>query len=151
VTFTWLPTSQTVELQSKTGPITIYDNSGNFTVFTGLNGNLSLNSMASNVLANSSSQNNSLQTAYTSSSASLTQLNNEQANLAGVSTGPTSPGGPTPAGVPIAKIEQQAEQSMITFNAMLEVMEVIDQMLDSLVGVASTTSSSGIFQQQQNG
>jgi hypothetical protein len=40
---------------------------------------------------------------------------------------------------------------MITYNAMLEVMQIIDQMLDALVGISSTTSSSGIFQQETKG
>jgi len=101
--------------------------------------------MVSNVSTNAASQNTTLQAAYTSSSDSLTQLNTEQDNLAGVSTGSGTPG------VPIATIEQQAYQSMITYNAMLEVMQIIDQMLDALVGISSTTSSSGIFQQETKG
>jgi flagellar hook-associated protein 1 len=152
--FNWNPVTQKLQLITGTAinlsPISIYDNSGNFTIFTGLNGNLSLSSLASNILSNSSTQNTLLTTSYTSASASLTQLNNEQDNLAGVATPSNTPGVTNP-GVPIATIEQQAYQSMITYNAMLEVMEVIDQMLDALVGISSTTSTNGIFQQQTNG
>src|SRR5665213_571520 len=68
-------TAQQLQLFS-TSPLSIYDDSGNFTVFTGLNGNLSISSLASNVLSNASTQNSSLTTSYASSSASLTQLNN---------------------------------------------------------------------------
>ena len=138
--YLYLNNEQSFEIFSPS-PIQIVDNSGNFTAFTGLNGNLALSGMVSNVSTNAASQNTTLQAAYTSSSDSLTQLNTEQDNLAGVSTGSGTPG------VPIATIEQQAYQSMITYNAMLEVMQIIDQMLDALVGISSTTSS-GIFQQQ---
>jgi len=120
-------------------PIQIVDNSGNFTSFTGLNANLSLSSLASNISTNSASQDAAIQATYTSSSASLTQLNNAQANIAAVSTGSSVPG------IPIATIQEQAQQSLITYNAMLQVMEVVNQMLDALVGVSTTSSSSGIF------
>jgi flagellar hook-associated protein 1 FlgK len=142
--YLYLNNEQSFEIFSPS-PIQIVDNSGNFTAFTGLNGNLALSGMVSNVSTNAASQNTTLQAAYTSSSDSLTQLNTEQDNLAGVSTGSGTPG------VPIATIEQQAYQSMITYNAMLEVMQIIDQMLDALVGISSTTSSSGIFQQETKG
>jgi flagellar hook-associated protein 1 FlgK len=134
----YLKNEQSFEIFSSS-PFQIVDNSGNFTAFTGLNGNLSIASMASNVSSNASAQDTALQATYTSSSASLTQLNNAQANIAGVSTSSSVPG------VPIATIQEEAQQSLITYNAMLQVMEVINQMLDALVGVSTTSSSSGIF------
>jgi flagellar hook-associated protein FlgK len=121
------------------GPLTITDSSGNFTTFTGLNSNSTMANLASGILNNSTNQESTFKTAFSTSSASLTQLNNAQANIAAVSTGSTVPG------IPIATIQEQAQQSLITYNAMLQVMEVINQMLDALVGISSTSNSSGIF------
>jgi flagellar hook-associated protein 1 FlgK len=130
-------------------PIQIADVSGNFTSFMWLkNSNTKIGDLSSDIMTQLTNQTSTYQTAYNSSSASLLQLNTAQANIAGVSTTITVNGVKTTMGVPQANIEQQAEQSMITYNAMLEVMQIIDQMLASLVGVSSTTSSSGIFTQE---
>jgi flagellar hook-associated protein 1 FlgK len=128
-------------------PIQIVDNTGNFTVFTGLNGNTSLGNLASG-LSNQITTNVSGQQLLTSqASNSLAQLNAAQANIAGVSTGNTSSGMPIP-GVAIATIQQQAVQEMITYNALLQVLEVIDDMYDDLVGIINSSTPSGSFQNQ---
>ncbi len=130
-------------------PIQLADVSGNFTSALWLqDSSTPIGEIVSNISTQLSNQTSSFQTAYTSASASLTQLNNEQDNLAGAAGTYTSASGVTEnVGVAVATIEQQAFQSMITYNAMLEVMQIIDQMLADLVGISSTTSS-GIFQQQ---
>jgi len=148
----WSFVLQKLALTNQTGggtgatPIQLADVSGNFTSALWLqDSSTPIGEIVSNISTQLSAQTAFFQTAYTSSSASLTQLNNEQDNLAGAANSTTAAG--TTPGVPLATIEQQAFQSMITYNAMLEVMQIIDQMLADLVGISSTTSS-GIFQQQ---
>ncbi|HJT24061.1 MAG TPA: flagellar hook-associated protein FlgK, partial [bacterium] len=99
-------------------PITIIDKTGNFTTFTGLDGNTPIGNLASGILNNVSTQLASQTSLQNQAVNSLTQLNNAQANIAGVAT--TS----GQAGVPVAVIEQQAMQSLISYNAMLEVLQV---------------------------
>ncbi len=148
----WNANSQILSLQAslpaaappQTFPIQITDITGNFTVFTGLNGSLPIGNMASAVLSQSSSQDDMFQIQYTQASDSLTQLNNAQANTAAVSPGIV--GGVTQPGIPIASIQQKAMEAMITYNAMLQVMQVIDQMYADLVGIIGTsTASGGVF------
>ncbi len=140
--------TQTLTLYDHTPqPLTVVDNSGNFSVFTGLNGNLtSVGNLASGFLTQISNDYSNQETLATQASDSLTQLNNAQANIAGVSTGTTSGSSSTSStpGVPIATIEQQAEQSLITYNALLQVLQVIDQMYSDLVSILGGTTSSAI-------
>jgi hypothetical protein len=151
----WSFVLQKLSLTNQTGggtgatPIQLADVSGNFTSALWLqDSSTPIGEIVSNISTQLSNQTSSFQTAYASSSASLTQLNNEQDNLAGVAgTYTSSSGVPQNVGVSVATITQEAYQSMITYNAMLEVMQIIDQMLADLVGISST-SSSGIFQQQ---
>jgi hypothetical protein len=145
VSVNWNQNAEQLVLQS-TLPMQIVDNSGNFTIFTGLNGNLPIGSMAAAVESQSSTQDDAFQIQYSQSSDSLDQLNTEQANLAAVSPGTN--GGVTPPGIPIASIQQKAMEAMITYNAMLQVMQVIDQMYADLVGIigGSSTASGGVFQ-----
>jgi len=152
----WSPTTQKLQLANKNvggganvnaTPIQIVDVSGNFTAALWLqDGSTPIGNIVSNISTQLSSQINTYQTDYDSSSASLTQLNNQQDNLAGATGTYTVNGITQNVGVPIATIQAQAEQSMITYNAMLQVMEVIDQMLGALVGISGSTSSNGIFQ-----
>jgi flagellar hook-associated protein 1 FlgK len=129
-------------------PIQLVDISGNLTSALWLkDSSTSIGNIASNISTQFSSQAAAAQTAYTSSSASLTQMNNEQDNIAGAAGTYTVNGVTQNVGVSLNTIVQQAYQSMITYNAMLEVMQIIDQTLDALVGISSTTSN-GIFQQQ---
>ena len=130
-------------------PMTVIDNSGNFTDFTGLNGNLtSVGNLASGLLSQINSDVSNQQLLTNQASDSLTQLNDAQANIAGVSTGTTGGSGSTTStpGVPIANIEQQAMQSLITYNALLQVLQVIDQMYSDLVNVVGGAPSSNFFQ-----
>jgi len=129
----------------QTYPIQLTDISGNFSIFTGLNGSLPIGNMASAILSQSSSQDDSFQIQYKQDVDALTQLNNQQANIAAVSPGTVS--GVTPPGVPIASIQPKAMEAMITYNAMLQVMQVIDQMYADLVGIigSSSTASGGVF------
>jgi hypothetical protein len=86
---------------------------------------------------------------------SLNQLNTAQANIAGINTGTSSSsssstGIPTSStsGVPIASIQQQATQAAATYNALVEVMQVIDNMyadLINVVGGTNTSTSSSTF------
>lgn len=130
-------------------PITILDNSGNFTDFTGLNGNLtSVGNIAAGLLTQIGGDVSNQELLTNQASDSLTQLNDAQANIAGVSTGTTSGSTSTTStpGVPIANIEQQAMQSLITYNALLQVLQVIDQMYSDLVNVVGGSTSTSIFQ-----
>jgi hypothetical protein len=140
--FQWSPGSQKASLTFSNGAtftagaIKINDVAGN------LSGSLwwsdsstQIQNLGSNMLSNLSNQTTTYQNAYTNASNSLTQLNTEQDNLAGANTTANTDA-----------LTQQAMTSMIQFNAMLQVMQIVDQMLDSLVGISSSTSSSGIFQ-----
>lgn len=140
--------SQTLSLNSSNPPtpIQIVDNSGNFTVFTGLDGNVPMGDLTSGLLGNVSSQLSAAQLSQSTASNSLNQLNTEQANIAAVGN-PGSGSTPGTAGVPIATLEQQALQSLIQYNASLQVLDVIDQMYEDLVGIPGSTTSNGIFQQ----
>jgi hypothetical protein len=149
ITVSFNSNTQTLTLLDHTPqPMQISDNIGNFTAFTGLNGNVALGSMASALTNQIGSNVKSQQFLTDQASNSLAQLNAAQANIAGVSTGPTTSGGPTPPGVPIATIQQQAMQSLITYNALLEVLRVIDNMYSDLVGIATSSSPSGSFANQ---
>jgi flagellar hook-associated protein 1 len=135
--------TQTLTLFDQTPqPIQIIDNTGNFTVFTGLNGNTPIGSLSSGLLTQASSDASTQQLNLDQAQAALTQLNNAQANIAGVSTDGTG------AGVPIATLEQQAMQSLISYNAMLQVLQVLDQMYSDLVNMVGGTSTSNFFQQR---
>jgi flagellar hook-associated protein FlgK len=132
-------------------PVQIVDQSGNLTAALWLqDSSLPIGDLSTNMLTQLSTQATTFQTAYTTSAASVVQLNTEQDNLAGAAGTFKVNGVATPVGTANTTfIEQQALQSMITYNAMLEVMEIIDQTLDSLVGATAPTISNGIFQQQQ--
>lgn len=131
-------------------PILVGDVAGNLAGSLWLtDSTTSIQNLSSNMLNNLSTQTTNYQNAATQAENSLTQLNVQQDNLAGVSTTFTGANGQSEtAGQSIQTIQQQAYTEMIQFNAMLEVMSIIDQMLGSLVGISSSTSSSGIFAQQ---
>jgi flagellar hook-associated protein 1 len=132
-------------------PITINDITGNFTVFTGLDGNTSLANMASGILTNISSDVTNQDQVLSQAQASLTQLNTAQANIGAVSmpsssssssgTGTTGTTLATP-GVPLASIEQEAIQAMTAYNASLDVLNIIDQMYSDLIGVVGGSAVS---------
>jgi flagellar hook-associated protein 1 len=127
-------------------PITITDLTGNFTVFTGLNGNTPIGNLSSGILTQISSAVSAQQSVQDQASASLTQLNNAQANIGAVATTAGQPG------VPIATIQQQAMQEMISYNASVQVMEIMDQMYMDLIGIVggSTTNSTVSLTQQSS-
>jgi hypothetical protein len=134
--------NQTVTLLSSNPPtpIQIVDNVGNFTVFTGLDANTPISNLTSGILTQVSTDLTVEQLAQSQASASLTQLNTAQANIAGVSTSSSVPG------VPVASIQQKAMQDLITYNAMLQVLQVIDQMYSDLVNMTGSSTSSNFFQ-----
>jgi flagellar hook-associated protein 1 FlgK len=136
--------TQTVTLLSSNPPtpIQIVDNVGNFTVFTGLDANTPISNLTSGILTQSSTDLAVQQMVESQASDSLKQLNAAQANIAGVSTSSSMPG------VPVANIQQQAMQDLITYNAMLQVLQVIDQMYSDLVSIAGSSSSSSFFQKR---
>jgi flagellar hook-associated protein FlgK len=134
--------NNTVSLISN-APISIADATGNFTAFTGLdNPNITIGGYASGILSQATADTSNDQLVYNQANAALTQLENAQDNLAGIATTAGQPG------VPIATIEQQATQEMIAYNAMLEVLEVIDNMYSDLVGILNSSTPSGSFQNQ---
>lgn len=127
--------SYTISLYGNS-PITIDDQTGNFTAFTGLNTpDATVGQYSSNILTQLSSDSSNAQVVYNQANSSLTQLNNAQANIAGVSTASGQ------AGVPIATIEQQAMQSLIAYNAMLEVLQVIDNMYVDLIDMVGGSTT----------
>ncbi len=149
IAFNFNPATQTITLTSVQNgvnppqPIQISDVSGNFTEFTGLNeNNTTVGNLASGILNQVSSNAAGAQLLQSQASNTLTQLNNAQANIAGVATTSGQPG------VPIATIEQQATQEMIAYNALLEVLQVMDEMYSDLVGIISSSAPSGAFQNQ---
>ena len=153
--FVFNPATETITLTSTQNgafspqPIQLNDLSGNFTVFTGLNvGNATVGGLASGVSSQTASDVSTHQLLQSQASDSLAPLNAAQANIAGVSPGPASAGGPTPPGVPIATIQQQAMQSLITYNALLQVLQVIDNMYADLVGMVGGSTSPNFFQQR---
>src|SRR5581483_8917851 len=78
--------TQTLTLLSAKNPkpITINDITGNFTVFTGLDGNTAVGNLSSGILTQVSTDVQTQQMIQQQASASLTQLNNAQANIGGV-------------------------------------------------------------------
>ena len=145
ITASFNTTTQTLTLYDHTPlPMQIADNTGNFTAFTGLNGNVPLGSMASGLTSQITTATAVQQQLESQASNSLTQLNNAQDNIAGVNT--TNNG--TGPGVPVANIEQQAMQSLIAYNAMLQVMQVIDDMYSDLLNMVGASTTSPTFQQR---
>lgn len=141
VTAQWDSNTETLTfLNSTPQPMSIADVSGNFTAFTGLNGNRPIGNITSGILGQISGQVSEEQVLEGQTSDALKQLNAAQANIAGVSTSGSTPG------VPIANIQQQAMQDLITYNAMLQVLQVIDQMYSDLVSMTGSTGPSNFFQ-----
>lgn len=134
--------TQTVTLLSSNPPtpIQIVDNVGNFSVFTGLDANTPIANLTSGMLTQVSTDLTVQQLVETQASNSLKQLNAAQANIAGVSTSGSTPG------VPVANIQQQAMQDLITYNAMLQVLQVIDQMYADLVSMTGSNNTGNFFQ-----
>ncbi len=132
-------------------PMQITDISGNFTSVVGLNNNTeTLGQLSNSILGQVNTELSSQQMATGQAQDSLNQLNTAQANIAGIYTGGSSPvttasGIPTSSnsGVPLASIQQQATQAATTYNALLEIMQVIDNMYQNLINVVGggTTSS----------
>jgi len=142
---------QVYEMQSG-NPIQVYDDSGNFTATVGMNNNNNtLGELSNEMLGQVNSDLTNQQLMSSQAQDSLNQLNTAQANIAGIQSGtPTSSTGiPTSssAGVPLAAIQQQATQAALTYNALLEVMSVIDNMYNSLIDIigGTSTSTSGVF------
>jgi hypothetical protein len=137
-------------------PMTIADTTGNFTVFTGLNVTGNIGSLAAGFAAQTSADISSQQMLSTQEQDALNQLNTSQANLAGVYTGSGTPassasGIPTSAsaGVPLASLQQQATQAATAYNALLEIMQVINNMYQNLINIvgggAPTSNSNNNF------
>ncbi len=145
VTASFNSNTQTITLYQNTPqPFQIIDNTGNFTDFTGLNESTSpLGSLTSGVLTQIKSDLSNQGLIQGQAQASLDQLNNAQADVAGLNTSTDGTG----HGVPLATLQQQAVQSLVAYNASLDMMQVIDQMYEDLVGiVGGTTTSNNFFQ-----
>lgn len=138
-------TSQTLTLFSSNAPrpIQIIDNTGNFTVFTGLNGNTSIGSLSSGLLTRVSSAVSSQKIIEDQSAAVLNQLNASQANLAAVSYSASDPG------VPFETEQENAVKSLIAFNASLQVMQVLNQMYADLVSIVGGAPSNNFLNGRQ--
>jgi flagellar hook-associated protein FlgK len=130
------PTYQMLTIFSATfpRPIQIIDNTGNFTVFTGLNGNTPIGNISSGVLTNVASDLAGHKLTQDQSAAALGQLNTAQANIGGISTIAGQPG------VPIQVEQENAMKSLIAFNASLQVLQIINQMYADLVGIIGPPS-----------
>lgn len=139
-------TTQTLTIYSANSPrpIQLSDITGNFTVFTGLNGNTLIGQLSSGMLTQISSDVTAQQSVLDQANASLNQLNTAQANLGAVDTSSTGSG----PGEPVAIEEQNAMNSLVAYNALLQVMQIIDQMYSDLVNAVGGTSNSTIFQQK---
>ncbi len=137
-------------------PMQINDISGNFTSVVGLNNeDDTLGELSTSMLGQITNDLSNQQLLTSQDQDSLNQLNTAQANIAGINTGTSSSsssstGIPTSStsGVPIASIQQQATQAAATYNALVEVMQVIDNMyadLINVVGGTNTSTSSSTF------
>ncbi len=144
VTASFNSNTQTITLYGNTPlPFQIIDNTGNFTVFTGLNGNVQIGNMTSGLLNQITTDLSGQQLIQDQASATLTQLNNAQADLGAIATTPGQ------HGEPIANEQQAALQSLIAYNAALDVLQVIDQMYADLVGIiGGNPPPNGIFQRR---
>lgn len=134
----------------------INDISGNFTSVMGLNNdNETLGDLSNSILGQINTDLSSQQLMTSQGQDALNQLNTAQANLAGINTGGASSSSSATgipnssnSGVPIASIQQQATQAALTYNALVEVMQVIDNMYQDLINVVggtNTSSSSSTF------
>lgn len=146
--------AQVYEMESLQ-PIEMYDVSGNFTSVVGMNNpSDSLGELSSSMLGQINNDLSNQQLLTSQEQDSLNQLNTAQANIAGINTGSSSSSSSTgiptssTSGVPIASIQQQATQAAATYNALVEVMQVIDNMyadLINVVGGTNTSTSSSTF------
>jgi flagellar hook-associated protein FlgK len=125
-------------------PIQITDITGNFTVFTGLNGNTQIGELSSGILSEISGEVSAQQLTLDQATASLTQLNKAQADLAAIDTSESGDGW----GEPIALEQQKAVNALIAYNALLQVMQIIDQMYADLVDIVGGGSGNSIFTQK---
>ena len=143
VTASFNSTTQTITLYQNTPqPFQIIDNVGNFTVFTGLNGNAPIGNLTSGILTQSTTDLASQQLFLNQASASLTQLNNSQADLAGIALNSGD------HGVPIQVEQENAIKSLIAFNASLQMLQIIDQMYADLVGIVGGSPAPSPLQQR---
>ncbi len=122
-------------------PIQVTDISGNFSVFTGLNATVSASTLASNLTSQVTAGAQNANTLFTQSNDSLTQLNNEQANIGTLSAASGS-GTPT-AGTPVSLVEEQAMQALVAYNASLEMLQIQNQMFADLLNVVAPVPPSG--------
>jgi flagellar hook-associated protein FlgK len=118
-------------------PIQVSDITGNFSVFTGLNSNISADSLASNLTTQVNTSYQNAATLKNQANDALTQLNNAQANIGTLST-PTSSGASGP-GTPVAVAEEQAMQDLVAYNASLEMLQIQNQMFADLLNIISET------------
>jgi len=132
---------------TSSSPMEVVDTTGNFSVFTGLNANMPVNDLANSILANITNDVSNQQSVTTTAEDSLTQLNNAQDSLAGVAT--TSSGAGS-VGVPLATIQEQAMQSLNVYNASLQVLNIMNEMLSDLIDIVGGSSSSTTFQTSQS-
>lgn len=141
-TFTTNPTittlNQTATLVS-TRPIQILDSTGNFTVFTGFDGNTPIGNLSSGILTQISSDLSAQTIVKNQSSAALDQLNTAQADLAAVSYSASDPG------VPFETEQENAVKALIAFNASLQVMQVLNQMYADLVSIVGGAPSNNFL------
>jgi flagellar hook-associated protein FlgK len=127
--------TQEVQLNSRT-PIRIIDLFGNFTTFTGLNGSKRIGQMTDALDDKVNSQFSSVKLEYTQSVNALEQLNNAQALNSAIAYDASEVGTPYEAEV------ASATKALIAYNAMLQVLHLIDKMLSDLVGIVGGASSS---------
>jgi hypothetical protein len=130
--------TQEVTLRSQ-NPITIIDQTGNFTAFTGLNGTVRLGNEAASLGNKVESDLAGAKQLRDQSQAALDQLNNAQANVAALSFSNSE------SGTPYEVEQANAVKSMIAFNAALQALQIMDKMLSDLVGIVGAASSDSVF------
>jgi hypothetical protein len=145
--FDQVPTSPTYQMVTifsggAPRPITLVDKTGNFTVFTGLNGNTPIGNLTSGILTRIDNQLSNQQLVVSQSRASFDQLTTAQANIGALSTVAGEPG------VPIQVEQENAIKSLIAFNAALQVLGVINQMYSDLVNIIGVGNSSNFLQER---
>lgn len=122
-------------------PIQITDITGNFTVFTGLNADTQIGQLSSGILSEISGNVSAEKLTLDQAQASLTQLNKAQADLAAIDTSESGGGW----GEPVAMEQQKAVNALVAYNALLQVMQIIDQMYADLVDIVGGLTGSSVF------
>ncbi len=127
--------TQEILLRADT-PISVVDVEGNFKAFTGLNGSHRIGELTDSLDNQVVSDYDSAESTATQAQDALDQLNNAQASTAALAYTDDE------SGVPYETESANAVKALIAYNACLQIMHLMDQMLSDLVSIVGGASSS---------